>query len=185
MPANVLEDYALVWSPAIRRGSIWRECLVFDFQQSVTVSSLVLEVPTSGTYLLPTRISLEMSYTGTQWTPIEKNISLPGDGNVALSVPVETEMIKIIIEQVNGQTGSAKVGVRSVKLFGCPVTSPVAGSCRATTMPTRISTDASLYRHFAYDPDHALLYLCDLNPYIFEMFCYWHAKGTRVFTKLP
>ena len=185
MPANVLEDNSMMWSPAIRKGSIWREFLVFDFQQSVTVSSLVVKVPNSGTYLVPSRISLETSFTGRQWNKIEKNISLPGDGNIALSVPVQTEMIKIIIDKVNGQTGSAKVGVRSVEFFGCPVTSPVAGSCRAPTMPTRVSTDVSLYRHFAYDPDHALLYLCDLNPLIFEMFCYWHAKGTRVFTKLP
>ena len=184
LPSNVLEPSITLWSPAIRQGKIWRDFLVFDFQHSVSIGKISIKLSNLTMILSPTKVSIEKSWTGLKWETVHKEIDLPSDwdSGIVFKPLLKTEMIKIIIEDVNGKTGR-KIGIEQVLFQALPVAS-VSETCRKPVLTTRISTETS-YRHFTFDKGLARLYLCDINPHTFDMVCYSHKKGTRTFTILP
>ena len=176
LPVNVIHDDETIWSPALRARNVWKDYLVFYFQGNIKISSLQIKGPN-----LPLKVTIAKRGLMQTWLTVLNKVEVPIDGIITLQDAIFVEALQLIMEEYEG-----KVELSYVELRGCQSTgSNTTSFCRASGMETRVSTDKTKYRHVSYDPFHRILYLCDLNPNKFIMFCYSNKKGTKTFKRMP
>ena len=182
VPANVLLDDDSFWAPAVRTGAGWKHVLDIFFRRKTRLNRIEITGVDAAEGRMPVGISLEVSTDGVAW----KTVTLTGSisGTLDLEKAQEIKYAKITFEEdlTDGDIDSLPIGIKRVKMFGCP-RETTAANC--TEDSTRVSNNHQQYRHIGYDPLMEIFYFCDVNPYKEGLYCYANHAGTSKFVELP
>nr|XP_045612843.1 uncharacterized protein LOC123767314 [Procambarus clarkii] len=157
------------WSPPVRAGAQWEEYITLDFLRVTRVTRITMQ-QVAGTLSVST-FKLQYSSSGQLFVDAcDVVISVPTSGVVDLpsECRFESRFGRLIILSVSSSlggaavpTGTTPVAVRFSDWYGCYLSN--TSSVCPGTLSTILSTDATRWRHAAYDAANAFLYFCDVD----------------------